>query len=362
MIQCPHSIFFFRNSVEDFGLIDDFKGYKKSEELLSNSLLVALNEGDYFKSLDSYKTNNLYTCGANKQVEIGDYVGVVRVKSGNNYIYKYKIMGDNLVNTLRDWAIVPLGRPVVNPPEQKLHVVDIPGANGILDLSNSLTKYPVFNNRTGSWAFAILNEETDTPNAYNKILNFLQGINVKVVLEDDRRFYYQGRVYVENINAKADGTPSEFSLGYDLEPYKLSIDTSVDDWLWDTFNFETDSITQSVFKDIPIYQGGDWYEYDFSDYLDKMPVIPTISLTVPSEGEVYMQLYNSDLDIKWRQYTLKVGSNYFYDCVLSALTKESVVKMRFKYIPKIPIIVPSGSSIPAIYYASATIEFRSGRL
>lgn len=44
MIQCPHSIFFFRNSVEDFGLIDDFKGNKRSEELLNDSLLIIENE------------------------------------------------------------------------------------------------------------------------------------------------------------------------------------------------------------------------------------------------------------------------------------------------------------------------------
>lgn len=361
MIQCPHSIFFFRNSVEDFSILDEFKGYKHSTELLSDELLRQENERDYYKSLDAYKTNGLYTCGKNKQIEIGDYVGVVRVKSGDNYIYRYKVMGDNIINTLRDWAIVPLGRPVVNPPEQKLHVIDIPGANGILDLSNSLTKYPVFNNRTGSWAFAILNEDTDTPNAYNKVLNFLQGTDVKVVLEDDRRFYYKGRVYVENVNAKADGTPTEFSLGYDLEPYRLSVDLSTDDWLWDPFNFETDSITQSVFKDIPVYQGGDWYEYDFSEYLDKMPVTPTFIVNMPVKGEVYAQLYNSDLDIKWKQHELKNSSNYFYDYVLSALTKESVVKMRFKYIPEVPIRVPDGGE-PVDWYTKVTVKFRSGRL
>lgn len=358
MMECPHSIYFFRNSVENFGLIDDYKGRKTADELLSDVFLIPANEGDYYQASQAFTTNSLYVDGVDKQIEIGDYVEVVRIQSGNNYIYRYKIMGDSLVNTLRDWHIVPLGRPVVNPPEQKLHVVDIPGANGILDLSNSLTKYPVFNNRTGSWSFAILSDETDTPTSYSKMLNFLQGTDVKVMLEDDMNYYYQGRVYVESISPNSDGTCSEVSIGYDLFPYKQSINTSIDDWLWDTFNFETDSVVQSVFKDIPIPPDFNWHQYDFSDYIDKMPVVPTITVTNDVfHSNMDLQLYNSDLGINWKQYKLSEGTNYFNDLMLCKLTKESKVMMRFKCRQPIPILDPTLEACTKI-----TIQFRSGRL
>ena len=103
----------------------------------------------------------------------------------------------NAVNTFSDWHIVPMGRPWIAPPQQKLQVVDIPGINGVLDYSNSLTKYPVFGNRTGTIKFAVLNGVTDWVTAYTKILRFLQGVNVKMIMEDDPEYFYEGRVYVD---------------------------------------------------------------------------------------------------------------------------------------------------------------------
>ena len=135
---------------------------------------------------------------------------------------------ENAINTYDDWHIVPLSRPVIAPPKQKLTQMDIPGANGVLDLSNSLTHYPVFENRTGSMDFAVLNDvpNTEWVTAYTKILRFLQGNNVKMIMEDDPNYFYEGRVYVDKWNSKSDGTWSVITLGYDLYPYRLSIKTS----------------------------------------------------------------------------------------------------------------------------------------
>lgn len=53
-------------------------------------------------------------------------------------------------NTWDDWHIVPSSRPVIKPPTKKTNYLDIPGADGNLDLSEALTGYPVYNNREGS--------------------------------------------------------------------------------------------------------------------------------------------------------------------------------------------------------------------
>ena len=243
------------------------------------------------------------------------------------------------VNSLKDWHIVPLGRPVIVPPQQKLQVIDIPGANGVLDLSNSLTKYPVFNNRQGTLQFAILHEETDTPTAYTQMMRFLQGTDVKMILEDDPLYYYEGRVYVDSIDAKSDGTHSEVTLGYDLFPYRKSIYTADDeDWLWDPFNFETDVITSGVFSGITINSPNDFVEYDFSGLIDMMPVNPVFTCS----AQMTAQLYNTDLGINWEQFTLPSGSKSFYDLIFCEFTPESQVKMRFKGTGTISISFRSG--------------------
>ena len=248
-------------------------------------------------------------------------------------------------NTYKDWHIVPIGRPVIAPPQQKLQQIDIPGANGVLDLSNSLTHYPVFNNRTGTIDFAVLNDVTDWITAYTKILKFLQGNDVKMIMEDDPNYFYKGRFYVDKWNSRNDGTWSEVTLGYDLYPYRLSIKSSIGDWLWDPFNFETDVVQQTAFTDIRIDSVDDeWVEKDFSGMIDMMPVIPEFTVDTDDDQPMEAGVYCSDLQSDWRAITLPEGSNKIYNCILCEATPDSIVKMRFKG------------------HGNVTIDFRSGRL
>lgn len=256
---------------------------------------------------------------------------------------------DSAANTLKDWFLVPLSRPVIAPPKQKLQTINIPGANGVLDLSNSLTHYPVFENRTGNLKFAVLNDKPghDWLTVYTKIMKFLQGNDVKMILEDDPKYFYEGRVYVDEWDSKSDGTWSEITLGYDLQPYRRSIKSSVGDWLWDPFNFETDMVTDTTFSLIEI-DSNDWVEYDFTGLVDMMPVMPSITVTSNDGNPIYAQVYNTDLRLNWRDVNagagMTTGTKTYYDCILCEVTPESVIKMRFKG------------------HGSVTIDFRSGRL
>ena len=60
-------------------------------------------------------------------------------------------------NTWDDWHLIPASRPLFNPPSQKTNYIDIPGTNGMLDASEILTNYPVFENRKGSNEFYVMN-------------------------------------------------------------------------------------------------------------------------------------------------------------------------------------------------------------
>ena len=61
--------------------------------------------------------------------------------------------GYNERNTWDDWFLVPTERPSVNNPDYKSNYIDVPGANSSLDFTESLTNYPLYANRTGSWTF-----------------------------------------------------------------------------------------------------------------------------------------------------------------------------------------------------------------
>lgn len=138
-------------------------------------------------------------------------------------MYHSVIFGDK--NTWRDWHLVPTSRPVVSPPPLKSKTVDIPGGDGVIDLSDSLTGYPVFGRRTGSFEFIVVNDFYEPVNTYEEwhvtysnIMNYLHGKKMEMALEDDPDYWYEGRFTVGSWTS--DRSHSKITINYDLEPYK----------------------------------------------------------------------------------------------------------------------------------------------
>lgn len=147
-------------------------------------------------------------------------------------------------NTWDDWHIVPIERPAINPPSIKTEYVSIPGRNGKIDLSQSLTKYPVYDNRTGSIEFAVLNDYRNWQVAYTDIMATLHGKKMMMTYEEDPEYYYVGRWSVGSW--KTGKTRSGITLNYDLEPYKWKLEDCSGAWLWDPFNFNTGIISSRI--------------------------------------------------------------------------------------------------------------------
>lgn len=142
----------------------------------------------------------------------------------------HSVYFDNM-NTFSDWHLVPQGRPLVAMPELKSTVVDIPGANGSLDLSEALTGYPIYQNRTGSMMFYVLTPPQeielglsplgDWSDRYSDISTFVHGRVRQIRLEDDPDWYYEGRCSLM-WTSNNDGSGSEVEISYDVDPYKYS--------------------------------------------------------------------------------------------------------------------------------------------
>lgn len=186
-------------------------------------------------------------------------------------------------NTWDDWHLIPSSRPLFNPPGVKTNYVDIPGGDGVLDLTTALAGRALYNNRTGSIEFYVENGFKDWTALYSEIMIYLHGQKMRAILEDDPAYYYEGRF---NVNAwKSDKDRSVITIDYDVGPYKKDIYGSTDEWLWDPFNFETGIIR--YYKDIPI--NGTYMVVVIGDV---MPICPFIicsasGMSVTFEGETY---------------------------------------------------------------------------
>ena len=165
-------------------------------------------------------------------------------------------------NTWESWGLVPESRPTLPHPSQKTKTQECDSINGIIDLSWSGVPYPLFSNREGSFSFIynpIVQMGYDKYKPWNvlysEISEFLHGRKLRMVLEDDPEYYYEGRFWVDGWSSETDGSGSKITIGFSVEPYKMSILSSLNDWLWDPFNFYDGVIQSSVFQNIVINSG-----------------------------------------------------------------------------------------------------------
>lgn len=144
-------------------------------------------------------------------------------------------------HTWKDWRIVPTSRPLFLPPSVKTVTMDIPGADGILDMTQSLTGEVHYNNRNGSMEFQVENK-SQWFDVYSDIMDYLHGQQMKVILDDEQVYYYAGRFSVNTW--KSNQAKSTIVIDYNVEPYKLERFGSLEEWEWDPFNFETGIIRE----------------------------------------------------------------------------------------------------------------------
>lgn len=163
-------------------------------------------------------------------------------------------------NTWDDWHLVPASRPTFSMPPLQERYVDIPGLNGPVDLTEAITGYPVYGNRTGSFEFIVMNDWYEADGRlvrgnwqyrYSEIANYLHGQHMQAQLEDDPEYYYEGRFKLAEWRSEKDY--SRISIEYNVGPYKTAVETTTEPWRWDPFNFETGVIGNNEYTDENYY-------------------------------------------------------------------------------------------------------------
>ena len=203
-------------------------------------------------------------------------------------------------NSWRDFHLVPTSRPVIPLPTFKERYVDIPWRIGAVDLGSLLTGGPTYGNRIGSIEFLVdLDPWPSWVVAYSTILDYLHGQTMRMTLDDDPEFYYEGRFTVNQWQSGA--SFSTIVIDYNLQPFKIDVQASDEEWLWDPFDFE-----DGVIRD---YSG-----------IVVFPA-PAINLVTvvgnPYQRELAFVTSNAiSLKFEDRTYSLPVGRSSPYDVVI----------------------------------------------
>ena len=126
-------------------------------------------------------------------------------------------------NTWSTWNLIPTTRPMIVQPTPVYTYVDIPGADGSLDLTDFLVGRPTYSDRVGTFEFYVMNIDLTSGGdswAVRKaaIASVLDGKQMKISLDDDKEYYYKGRCFLKQ------WTPgpnySQVTIEYRVEPYR----------------------------------------------------------------------------------------------------------------------------------------------
>lgn len=184
-------------------------------------------------------------------------------------------------HTYDDWGLI-LCTQSVGSPEAKTETVSVPGMNGVLDLTEALNSETVYENRTLSFEFLMLDTADDWASRVSEIANALHGQKMKIVLDDDAEFYYYGRVAVNEY--KSNSGSGTLVIECDCEPYKVDINSLTgSDWEWDPFSF-----VSGVIYTTEVEVDGETTVTLFA-YSSVCPTFTTSAsgMTVTYEGETY---------------------------------------------------------------------------
>lgn len=240
-------------------------------------------------------------------------------------MYHSVTFGDK--NTWDDWHLVPLTRPVFNPPAQKVNRIDIPGADGSLDFSETLTGYPVYNDRTGSMEFAVENGFKDWAVAFSDILNYLHGRALTAFLEDDPNYTYYGRF---SVNVwKSDKDRSSIVIDYVVQPYKISKLSSIED-----------IIQQTYFKDIMV-DSDVKIEKTFTGLIGRMPICPVFVVSTTDSIGMDILITNPELNISIESH-FSDGETINQDFIFTNLSPTNVIRLFISGHGTLNIVFRSG--------------------
>ena len=126
-------------------------------------------------------------------------------------------------HSYNDFSLI-LSQKTIGAPSPKVEAIEIPGGDGVLDLTDFFGEVK-YNNRNLSFDFSTIIPQADFLDLFSQIQNAIHGQKMQIVLDDDPGWYYIGRVTVPEW--KTEKSIGKITIDCDCEPYKVKIAETV---------------------------------------------------------------------------------------------------------------------------------------
>ena len=121
-----------------------------------------------------------------------------------------------------DFSLI-LSQKTIGAPSPKVETIEVPGGDGVLDLTEFFGDVK-YNNRELTFEFSSIVPQAEFMEQFSMIQNAIHGRKMQIVLDDDAEWYYIGRITVPEW--KAEKNIGKLTIECDCEPYKLSVKES----------------------------------------------------------------------------------------------------------------------------------------
>lgn len=147
-------------------------------------------------------------------------------------------------HTYDDWELYVINTDCIGEPKQYTKYIEIPGRNGLLDLSEAISGRQIYTSRELKIALGGVRYKTSWDSVISTFRNHINGKMCRIIFDNDQAYYWRGRVEIKDFRSALNyGT---FTINIpNADPYKYSVQSSGEPWLWDPFNFETGIITHT---------------------------------------------------------------------------------------------------------------------
>ena len=203
-------------------------------------------------------------------------------------------------HSYNDWNLYLGKETKISFPKVKESVVDIPGADSELDLSEVLTGDVKYKTRDIKLVFYKKNIK-NWKKYLTEIASYLHGQKLKIIFDDDLNYYYIGRCSLNPL--ELDEKIGKITIDAKCDPYKYYITSTTEDWFWDSFNFDEDIIQE--YSELEVEN-----ELEINLINSRKRVVPTFTVSSNMEIEFENNTYNLVSGVnKILDIELKEGNN-----------------------------------------------------
>lgn len=121
-------------------------------------------------------------------------------------------------HSYRAWGLMLKSKPFISPPIPKTKLIEVPGTDLVIDLTQKLSGKVTYEQREIKLEFITIANRNEWDKLLSDVLNALHGQRLKIVLDSDPDYYYIGRVFVSE--PKYDKAAMIIPVTAKVEPYK----------------------------------------------------------------------------------------------------------------------------------------------